>query len=332
MSHEITATDGLMLGGRTPAWHGLGTVIDADVVTTKEAMEIANLNWTVEQHPVCAMIESPYEPSLDTTDTIPAHEYVANVRSDTRTVLAVVGCNYVPVQNSEAFAFMDDMLGGGDAHWHTVGSLDGGRKVWALARLNRDIMIGGDPNEKIDPFICLATSHDATLSLTVYTTPVRVVCMNTLRWSLAGTRNAWRTRHTTDVKARIAIARETLGMATKYFDELQTIGDQLITQHMSKSGFESMLETLVPLPPESDDMGGKMRRTYAETKRDLITAAWNVDNLANVKYTRWGFVQAVAEYEDWIRSARSDEHRARRVLLGDQYSMKTGSVEIALHS
>lgn len=325
--HKITATDGLMLGGRKPAWHGLGTVIEQDTATTREALDIAGLNWNVEQHPVYASADAG---DNQPAEIISAHGYVANVRSDTRSVLAVVSNKYVPVQNNEAFAFMDELLGGGDARWHTAGSLEGGRKVWGLAMLDREIMIGGEPTEKIDPYICLATSHDGTLAVTVYTTPIRVVCANTLRWSIDGTSNIWRTRHTTDVKARIGIARQTLGMSNAYFDELQSMGDALINQQISTSGFNSLLDMLVPLPPEGDDMGGKMRRTYAETKRDLIAAAWNVDNLANVKYTRWGFVQAVAEYEDWMRQSRNDEIRAKRILLGDQNSLKTKSVQIAL--
>lgn len=324
--HKITTTDGVMLGGRTPAWHGLGTVIEQDAVTTNEAMQIAGLNWMVEQHPVYASADAGNDAPAE---IIPAHGYVANVRSDTRSVLAVVSNKYVPVQNTEAFAFMDELLGGGDARWHTVGSLDGGRKVWGLAMLDREIMIGGDQSERIDPYICLATSHDGTLAVTVYTTPMRVVCMNTLRWSLSGTNNIWRTRHTTDVKARIHIARHTLGMSHDYFDRLQSLGDELISRPINRIEFDRMLDMLVPLPPEGDDMGGKMRRTYAETKRDLITAAWNVDNLANVKHTRWGFVQAVAEYEDWMRPSRTDEIRAKRILLGDQNTLKTKSIQIA---
>lgn len=325
MSHEITDTDGAFFGGRQPAWHGLGTVIDADVVTTHEAITLAGLDWTVEQHPVVAWVERT---DLD-DEIIPANGYTANVRSDTRTVLGVVSDRYVPVQNTEAFAFMDELLGGGDAHWHTAGSLQGGRKVWMLARLNRDIMIGGEETERIDPYICLATSHDASLALSVYTTPIRVVCMNTLRWSLQRTRNVWRTKHTTDIRSRMAIARQTLGLSESYFDELQRIGDHLITQPMSRTDFARMLDNLVPLPPETED-GGSTKRRNAEAKRELISQALTVDNLANVRDTRWGFVQAVAEYEDWMRPAKDDEVRARRTLLGDQNSLKTRSVELAL--
>lgn len=331
MSHGITATDGAFYGNRQPAWHNLGTVIDADVVTSKEAINLAGLDWTVEQYPVFTKVlptAQHYYTELDCSG------YVANVRSDTRDVLAIVSDKYQPVQNVDAFAFMDDLLGGGDVRWHTAGSLYGGRRIWALARLDRDVMIGNDPDEKIDPFICLATSHDGSLAMSVYTTPVRVVCQNTLKWSLERAHNVWRTRHTSDIKSRIAEARATLGMANAYYDVLAETAERLINTPMTPMTFWRLVENLVPLPTtmpyDELDRGGKVALTTAQNKRQMIRDAITVDNLANIKDTRWGFVQAVAEYQDWMKPYKNNEVKTSRLLLDSTNGMKQRALELAL--
>jgi len=81
----------------------------------------AGLDWTVEQHALEAVIAREYQ-SLRVT--VPRH--VANVRSDTRAVLGVVGDGYEPLQNRAAFAFCDGITHSGRAHWIGAGATRGG--------------------------------------------------------------------------------------------------------------------------------------------------------------------------------------------------------------
>ena len=333
MSHGIMENDHAFYGNREPAWHRLGTVIDADVVTSSEAMRLAKLDWAVEQHPLYANVPSDldeYGEDID-DDLVDIPGKVANVRMDTREALGIVTPHYHIIQNADAFDFFDELIGRGDAHYHTAGSLYNGRKVWALARLNRDILIGGDPDEKIDPFICLVNGHDGNTALSVYTTPIRVVCQNTMQWSLKDTRNCWRGKHTPNIKQKTNDARSVLGLSNEYFDALQTLGDTLITKPMSGEDFGRMLDILVPLPVLAEDQNPR-GLTIAENTRADITQAWNVDNLANVKHTRWGFVQAVAEYTDWTKKYRSDDVFIDKNLLGSNSTrtLKDRSVDLAL--
>lgn len=334
MSHGIMEHDNAFYGNREPAWHRLGTVIDEDVVTSAEAIRLAGLDWKVEQHDIVTEIYAH-----DDAGNIDPYNYerveitdkVANIRMDTKTPVGVVGKRYHVIQNTEAFDFFDEILGRGDAHYHTAGSLYNGRKIWALARLNRDILIGGDPDEKVDPFICLVNGHDGNTAVSVYTTPIRVVCQNTLQWSMKGASNMWKGRHTQGINDKVKDARDMLGFSNAYFDALQSLGDTLISQPISNKDFVDMLEILVPLPKVED--GGNTRGlTIAENTRQDITAAWHVDNLANIKYTRWGFVQAVAEYVDWTKNYRSDDKFIDKNLLGSNSTrtMKDKSVDLAL--
>jgi hypothetical protein len=80
------------------------------------------------------------------------------------------------VQNEEAFRFVDQLLGS-SLHFETAGSLHGGRRVWVLATLPDHIEVGGDA---VRPYVLLMNSHDGSTAVIAATTPVRVICQNTL--------------------------------------------------------------------------------------------------------------------------------------------------------
>ena len=107
--------------------------------------------------------------------------FYATVRQDTREVLGIVGERYRLVQNHEAFTFIDQLLGS-SINFETAGSLHGGRRVWVLATLPDHVEVGGDD---VRPYVLLMNSHDGSTAVVAATTPIRVVCQNTLNWGLA---------------------------------------------------------------------------------------------------------------------------------------------------
>ena len=64
--------------------------------------------------------------------TVPG--FRANLRETDNQVLGVVSDRYKVVQNEEAFAFTDELLGEG-VTYETAGSLQNGRRTWILAKL-----------------------------------------------------------------------------------------------------------------------------------------------------------------------------------------------------
>jgi hypothetical protein len=141
----------------------------------------------------------------------------------------------------------------------------------------------------------------------------------------------WKGRHTQNVTEKARDARDMLGFSNQYFDELQALGDMLIGQKINRISFDKMLDMLVPLPTPKDDESTR-GLTIAMNTREAIHAAWDVDNLANIKDTRWGFVQAVAEYVDWGKTHRTDDKFIDQNLLGANQSatLKDRSVQVAL--
>jgi len=278
---------------RSPLWFGRWPGGWGDVVHGVEPgqgcsagamIDAAGLAWTVEQHPLEAMIGNPGggEPSR-----VPVPRVVANVRSDTRAVLGVVGEGYEPLQNGAAFAFCDAITDSGEAHWLGAAETRGGARVHALMQLDRTIRIGEAEGEDVLPLLCFRNGHDGGLAVTISVAPFRLACLNGMMLPLEGAERTWKARHTANLDARLADARRTLGIAWRYYDELEQVGGRLIRERMSGAEFERFLCQLVPLPePRADATNGGRAVRNVERVREAIATAYRVTpDLANITGT-----------------------------------------------
>ena len=98
---------------RETPWHGLGTKV-METPDSEGALIAAGLNWNVIQEPIF------------TGKNEPIRGYKANIRDSDRRVLGVVTDRYKVIQNHEAFAFTDELLGqGADDFFHRGGAVGG---------------------------------------------------------------------------------------------------------------------------------------------------------------------------------------------------------------
>lgn len=182
MSHEIdftTQAQGSAMFAYEPAWHGHGTVVSA-AQTSEEALRIAGLDWEVRLTDLAADFGSD-APEGERYRRIATHR--ATYRSDTGLALGAVGMRYTPLQNREAFQWMDDVVGESLAIWHTCGSLKEGRKVWMLAKLPGTLEVTN--SDVLEKYVLITNSHDGTGAVRLFPTSVRVVCANTLRLAIS---------------------------------------------------------------------------------------------------------------------------------------------------
>src|ERR1019366_4760009 len=103
----------MMYVGQDP-WHGLGTKLEKPA-TAEEAIEAANLGWTVKKVPLYAWGDGIAYPLKDTFTVVPEHLW----GTEHCPTYGIVAANYVPLQNREAFAFFDEIVGNGAAIYHT---------------------------------------------------------------------------------------------------------------------------------------------------------------------------------------------------------------------
>jgi len=199
-----------------------------------------------------------------------------------------VSDQYKIVQNVDAFAFTDALIGGDvPVRYDTAGSLRGGRKIWLLAKLPDTEIVG----DKTEPYLCFSNTHDGSGAIRVCMTPVRVVCNNTLNIALSGAKRAWSVRHTGDIQAKLHEARMCLDMANKYMDKLAVYADHLANKTIKDEEIAKILDEMFPIAEDSTDRE-KQNATKARTEYMICYFA---PDIAKFKGTAWGALNAMSD-------------------------------------
>jgi phage/plasmid-like protein (TIGR03299 family) len=319
-------------GGNEIPWHGQGTVIEQEVVKAAEAIQLAGLDWTVELVPLFA----PVVASKRSDDGNPYSElpeaYKGVQRSLDGRILGITSHKYKPVQNHEAFSFMDALVDSGEAKYETAGALGTGSVVWMLARIPRDLKIGGMESELVNNYLLLSNSFDRSRALSICVTPVRVVCRNTLQMATRAASRTWSTRHRGDMAGKMIEARETLELTFSYLDEFEVMANDLLKTEVTNKQMQNLLAKLFPVAKDADLEKDRAARNKITTRDGVMALFSNADNLANVRNTGWAAYNAVAEYSDHHRrgnttaNADADENRFKRVI--SDYSLKDQALAI----
>lgn len=240
MAHLIDTTTGkaaCFVTGK-PAWHRLGTVVTS-AQTSADAINLAGLNWTVEQWPMTASYGGT---------TIEVPNKLANVRSDTKAVLGVVGKTYKVLQNAESFAFMDSVVEEGLAMYETAGALNSGRRIWIMARLPGEIRV--TDQDEIKPYALLCNGHDGSLAVHVMPTTVRVVCNNTLNLALSkGKARQLVIRHSDSMKGKVEQARKILGLVQQRVGSFQAEVDALARVSLNTTQVTDYFRSVLKIQP-----------------------------------------------------------------------------------
>ena len=261
---------------RETPWHGLGTKV-LEAPASKDALQLAGLDWRVLQE----LIYTAMEELVD--------GYKANVRDSDRKVLGVVTDRYRVIQNDEAFAFTDELLGAG-VKYETAGSLQGGRKVWLLAHMPREYIISG---ERISPYLLFSNTHDGSGAIKVALTPIRDVCQNILNLALANAKRSWSMIHTGDIKEKMQEAKDTLFLAENYMDEL---GKEFEALRMKKLTDKQVMEYIEILLPIEDGSTLQQEKNMKRLREDMKIRYFDAPDLQGVGKNACRFVNAVSDF------------------------------------
>lgn len=261
---------------RETPWHGLGTRVQ-ETPSSSEALIKAGLDWNVVQEPIYTETEELIE------------GYKANVRDSDRKVLGVVTDRYKVIQNQEAFAFTDELLGEG-VRYETAGSLQGGKKVWLLAHMPHEYIISG---ERISPYLLFSNTHDGSGAIKVALTPIRVVCQNTLNLALSQASRSWSMIHTGNIQNKLQEAKDTLFMAEKYMDNLGKEFETLRMQSMTDKQVMEFIETLLPI---EDNATFQQKRNMKRLQEDMKMRYFDAPDLLDVGRNAYRFINAVSDF------------------------------------
>lgn len=254
-------------------WHGLGTKVE-EAPTSADALRLAGLDWNVEQKNI----------QLCGGSKVPG--YKANVRSTDGKVLGVVSDRYRIVQNADAFEFTDSIIGG-DVRYETAGSLNGGKKIWLLAKLPETEIVG----DKTEPYLCFSNTHDGSGAVRVCMTPIRVVCNNTLNLALDSAKRAWSVRHTGSLQSKMHEARTCLRMANTYMGALAEKADRMANTTITRDQLNMILDELFP----EDEHSTEREKQNAKKLRDEYMVCYFAPDLIKFRDTAWGAYNAMSD-------------------------------------
>ncbi len=318
--------ESMMIVGQ-PAWHGLGTqVSEEDARDWHKAYVAAGLDWTVEQRPIKAATESGF-PGLDVTS------HVANVRTSDSQVLGVVGASYQVLQNESVFSWFTPFLEAGTARFEAAGSLKGGSRIWALAKIEKaDAEVR--PGDEVRGYVLLSHAHDGSLAIRVGFTPVRVVCSNTLAAAHAGAASKLiKIRHRGDVEANLRTVRETMDLVRQGFFASVDQYRRLAAKEISQKDVQRYVELVLDVQPSKQKDGSQGLSTKAQNIVDRIVARAYAQGPETVEAAAplplWDAYNGVTEWLSWERG-RSQDNRLNSVWYGDGSRINARALELAV--
>jgi phage/plasmid-like protein (TIGR03299 family) len=278
MAHEVEQ----MFSVKQTPWHGLGEIV-REAPNVESAIKLAGLDWPVEMR------------ALHTVQgSIPVKK-CAIVRGSDESVLGVAGPDYQPLQNDKAFEFFNPFLESGECKLETAGSLKKGKRIWVMAKLNRD-PIAVTKNDLVEKFLLLSNSHEGHVSVRVGFTPVRVVCANTLAMATGDARaSLLRVTHKSNMKEGMERVQEIVNTANAAFEATAEQYKVLAKTNVSAKDIEKYVKLVfVDRKTNSERKSLRLEKMTETITRLFETGQGN--DVKGVRGTAWALYNGATEY------------------------------------
>lgn len=317
MAHQI---ERMAYVGQAP-WHGLGSKLSEN-----RSIEIwrkeAGMDWHIQESPVHFKTEICGEHATQTFT-----DQKVLFRSDTFKPLSVVSKRYQVVQPLDVLEFYRDLTDLFGYQLETAGVLKEGRKFWALARTGNSATLKG--NDTVDSYMLLATSCDGTLATTATPTSIRVVCNNTLTIAINGTSQAIKVPHSTrfdgtEVKRQLGLQ---VSNWQNFMYEMKLLAERKVTDAEAKQ----FVSRVICDTPAVSALSAKVANVRAMKRVNELYEGHGIGAmLPAARGTAWGLLNAVTQYVDHERRARSTEYRIDSAWFGQGAAIKQRALETAL--
>lgn len=293
---------------RTLPWELPGSTDVSDCKTIEEVLEKSGLNWDVQQSPVYQKL-----PGDRKYRQVPNR--VFNERETDLEVFGIVTPKYRVSQNRDSLAFLQALVEDDKAIPDRAGELEGGKLVYVTMRLPDKLDIPHDG--ELEPYLFLTNAHDGYRTLTASAQVVRYRCTNAIGSSLKNAISYWKVKHTANIASRVAIAKETIGIAGRYFKAFEGAASLLVMTEVNDDQAETLLREIFPVAETA---------TEAQIERSMFFGAfelWKTSETLDdeVRHSAWGVLNAVTEFVDHASKYRStimttEESRAESILFG----------------
>lgn len=326
MAHALdftTGKAGIAYVGATP-WHGMGQMLIPGLPIEQWRIA-AGLDWS------CLRAGPEFDRTDGTRGTADEHQVL--YRSDSGAVLSIMSKKYQPVQPAEVLDFYRELTEQHGFQLETAGSLKGGRRIWALARVPESFELPGKDISNL--YLLLATSYDGSAATQCRWTSVRVVCNNTFGLACVGAADVTVPHSTTFNADNVKIE---LGVGNAFQDykrAAEAFADRPITMRETTNFLMNVYLDIV------DDEGAKAFRAEHGEKGDkqieklterFQRALFNSPGAHTqaAQGTLWGVLNAVTHDVDFLKPARSQENRLNASWFGDGNTLKAKAFVAAL--
>lgn len=315
MAHLV---ENMAFVGQTP-WHGLGHQLPERQPLEVWAKE-AGMDWEIRETPVRFITGS--SGNLGAIESFPDNKVL--FRSDTNAPLSVVSQRYQVVQPRHILEFYRDLSEVSGFELETAGVLKGGRKFWALARTGQSTTLRGKDTSR--GYVLLATACDGTLATTAQFTNIRVVCNNTLAIALGNNTGAVKVPHSTRFDPEMV--KKQLGISVAgwkdFMDRMKTLSERKMKNAEVQRFFLSVFTD------HASQTSGVTNESAMAKALSLYEGRGKGADLPSAKGTAYGLLNAVTEFVDHERRARSTDHRLDSAWFGQGATLKQKALDQAL--
>lgn len=326
MAHEITrranGKDEMAYVGATP-WHGLGQTLEHGA-SIDEWTTAAGMDWNIQRAKV--RYATGYGQGADAWSEVDGQHVL--LRSDTKAPLGIVSSKFKVVQPREVLEFFRDLTEGAGFTMETAGTLHGGKKYWALAKIGADAVIKHS-SDKVAGYMLLATACDGSAATTGTRTSVRVVCDNTINIALRGRPDAKIShRSTFDAEAM----KDELGISREEFHAWAATMRLLAGERVDRNKADRILfEALT-----GHDFRKASVRAIEECQEKAafkkMMALFEGDGrgarLDGVRGTAWGLLNAATEFVDHHVRATTQDNRLDSAWFGPGQKLKAKVLDL----
>jgi len=305
-----------------PPWHDQGFKLEGQT-TSLEVIQAASLDWNVIKQPL--FINTPFGlKQVPDKFVIMRQDFL---EAGINRYFGIVSGSYTILQNSEAFAFFDDIVSEGQAVYESAGAVGDGERIWILVKLPEIIQILGD--DICFKYLLFSNSHDGRSSVQVKFTPLRFFCSNMLTLALSQGPTI-RIKHTSNLQERMVQADKLLGLVQDYYQEIEENFKAMTNVNMDDGKLDRYYRLIYPDPADLTN-----EKALARQKSNRVIAAHFYKNGSGNKNPRvagtlWAAYNGITEYVDHWDSGLSGKSRFTSISFGSGYQIKARAYRYAV--
>ena len=259
---------------RTNTWNNLGTTMNETNVN--DVLAKAGLDYTVTTTPVFTEFNG---------QKIQYPNKVMTVRENDGHPYGIVSERYVPMQNKDAFDFInyiDD-----DITFVKAGETSTGL-IYMIGEINEMDILG----DKFKTYAIFQNSHNGRYQLAMSICPLRIVCQNQFNLSFKESNSTFLIRHTKSMDRKISLAAETLNSISHYMKVFNDKAQLFANQKVSESNITKFLNFMFP----TDETMAQKTIERVEEEKTKFLKAYNAEDNMNFKGSAWGLINGLTDY------------------------------------